>query len=126
MTRVQFKFANCYVVVDDELRTVSTHYDDGTVAYGVPHDTDAYRKTAVDLGYGDDVWAMTVDHELMHTALAEIRGEHHSGSLWAQAHKPSGFEFDPTKDMPRKGREEEERLFEFQKLLNKVRQVTRT
>lgn len=116
------QFQNCYVIVDPETHVIETHYDDGSVAYGVPQDTDSYRQTARDLGYGDDTWLMTVEHELFHTALAECRGEHHSGSLWAQAHKPDGFEFDVTK-MPRKGQEEEERLFKIQRLLCQIRTI---
>ena len=116
-------FKHCYVTIDTDNKLVSTHYADGSVAHGVPQDTDAYRATAKSLGYKDDTWLMTVEHELFHTALAESRGEHHSGSLWAQAHKPLGFEFDPTKDMPKKGREEEERLFEVQRLLCKIRSI---
>jgi hypothetical protein len=89
-----FHFKHCYVIVDSDNKRIETHYGDGSIAVGVPQDTDSYRQTARDLGYGDDTWLMTVEHELLHTALAEARDEHHSGSLWAQAHKPLGFEFD--------------------------------
>lgn len=123
MSVEKFHFEHCYVTVDTDNHVIATHYPDGTIAFGVPQDTDDYRATAKNLGYGDDTWLMTVEHELMHTALAEIRGEDHSGSIWAQAHKPEGFEFDPKTQMPRKGQEEEARLFLFQKLLCKMRAI---
>lgn len=118
MKRYDFRF--CYVLEIPEEHRIETHFDDGTVAHGVPHDTDEYRATARALGYGDNVWQLTVEHEILHTAIAEMRGEHHSGSLWAQAHKPADFEFD-TNNMPRVGQAEEDRLFAFQRLLNRMR-----
>jgi hypothetical protein len=102
------------------LRCPGSHYQDGSVAYGCPQDTDSYRATARELGYGDDTWALTREHEILHTALAELRGERHSRSLWAQAHKPEGVEFDATK-MPEAAQAEEDRLFQLQRLLNKMR-----
>ena len=38
--------------------------------HAIPHDTDSYRKRAWDLGYGDDVQALSRDHEIAHSLLA--------------------------------------------------------
>lgn len=38
------------------------------------------------MGYGADVWAMTIDHEIGHTILAEMDGKPYSPALWAVAH----------------------------------------
>jgi hypothetical protein len=42
----------------------------GEVVLGAPHDTDAYRATARQLGYGDDTLAMCRDHDPLHALLA--------------------------------------------------------
>jgi hypothetical protein len=117
---IRYDFEHCYVIEIPDEHRIETHYPDGSVASGVPQDTAEYRATARALGYGDDVWAMTREHELLHTAIAELRGEQHSGALWAQAHKPDGYQFDPSK-MPWRGQAEEERLFRLQRLLNRMR-----
>jgi hypothetical protein len=41
----------------------------GEVVLGSPHDTDAYRATARQLGYGDDTLAMCRDHDPLHASL---------------------------------------------------------
>ena len=46
----------------------------GTVVEGVPHDTDEYRATARELGYGDDTEAMCRDHDPLHQALCRWLG----------------------------------------------------
>jgi hypothetical protein len=42
----------------------------GDVVHGAPHDTDAYRATARQLGYGDDTLGMCRDHDPLHALLA--------------------------------------------------------
>lgn len=46
----------------------------GLVVEGRPHDTDAYRATAKEIGYGDDVLALCRDHDALHVALAAWLG----------------------------------------------------
>lgn len=46
----------------------------GEIVYGVPLDSDKYRATARDLGYGDDTLAMCRDHDPIHAALCEWLG----------------------------------------------------
>ena len=46
----------------------------GEVVLGTPHDTDAYRATARQLGYGDDTLAMCRDHDPLHALLAQWLG----------------------------------------------------
>jgi hypothetical protein len=43
----------------------------GEVVYGAPIDSNKYRATARDLGYGDDTLAMCRDHDPTHAALCE-------------------------------------------------------
>ncbi|MGD9613829.1 MAG: hypothetical protein AB7H90_01380 [Alphaproteobacteria bacterium] len=46
----------------------------GEAVYGEPHDTESYRQTARDLGYGDDVLSMAKDHDPLHAWLAAALG----------------------------------------------------
>lgn len=52
------------------------------VATGNPGDLDAVA-LAHSLGYGGDTWAMSRDHELLHSWLAVRRGLPFSPTLWA-------------------------------------------
>jgi len=49
-------------------------WSDGTFVSGAPENTDAYRKTAFDHGYGDDTLALCREHELLHLALCHWLG----------------------------------------------------
>jgi hypothetical protein len=53
----------------------------GDVVLGEPQDTDAYRATARQLGYGDDTLAMCRDHDPLHALLAAWLGLEVSYSL---------------------------------------------
>lgn len=46
-----------------------------------PHDTDAYRATARQLGYKDNTLRMCQDHEVTHTALSVMLGLNESITL---------------------------------------------
>jgi hypothetical protein len=52
------------------------------VSTGNPDDDDAVA-LAHELGYGGDTWAMSRDHELLHSWLAVRRGLPFSPTLWA-------------------------------------------
>lgn len=43
-------------------------------------------RTAQELGYGEDVNAMVREHEILHTLLAEARGQEYSPTLFDVAH----------------------------------------
>ena len=46
----------------------------GQVVYATPQHTPEQAETARDLGYGDDVDAMTRDHDALHSALCDWLG----------------------------------------------------
>jgi hypothetical protein len=82
----------------------------GAKVPAAPQDTDAYRQTARACGYGDDTAALSRDHELAHTILAEARGLPWSPTLYSVAHGhplPLGY-------VP----EEEETVLSFQRWVN--------
>lgn len=63
-----------------------TCYYDGTKVTAAPEDTEKYRKNAVLFGYGTDIEALSREHEILHTFLAEKLGFGSSPTLWAVAH----------------------------------------
>jgi len=54
---------------------------DGKRIPACPQEGDEYRRRARDLGYGDDIAAMSRDHEVAHTLIAVIIGLPESPTL---------------------------------------------
>ena len=69
---------------------VVTQYD-GSQTFGRPPDTDAFRKAAADLGYGDDTYQHMIEHDLCHAILAEEIDGAPSAALWNQAHDQKAY-----------------------------------
>lgn len=67
-----------------------TCYHDGTKVIATPQDSDQYREQAMALGYGSDTAALSREHEILHTFLAEKLGFGSSPTLWAVAHGQTG------------------------------------
>ena len=78
------EFRHCWV--NCTLGYTETCYHDGTRVTATPEDSDAYRANASALGYGTDTAALSRDHEILHTFLAEALGYGSSPTLWAVAH----------------------------------------
>lgn len=57
----------------------------GAVIEGRPHDTDAYRATARDLGYGADTTSMCRQHDPTHAAFCDWLGVGDSPALLCTA-----------------------------------------
>jgi hypothetical protein len=69
---LELRFAVLRVTPDERL--VDTVFPDGRIAHATRDDTPENRETAVDLGYTDSsagVWRALVDHELLHSLLAD-------------------------------------------------------
>lgn len=81
------RLGGCYAFVDHGTRVVETHFPDGTVLVACPEDDDDYRRTARDCGYGEDVWALCREHELIHQFLAVRMGLDCSPTLWSVHHR---------------------------------------
>lgn len=82
----KYEFNLCTVIVKHHEQWMGTIFRDGTIAHARPNFREEDFKRCRELGYGDDIWAMNVDHELFHTALAEMAGEPYSQVLWEAAH----------------------------------------
>ena len=100
--------AICSVVVDEEQKYVETRFPDGSKVPAVPNDDPDSLSMASDLGYGENIWQMTIDHEVSHSWLAFLDGTY-SKALWVVAH--------PEADFGDEVGQEEERVLEFQKKL---------
>ena len=81
-------FRHCWV--NTTLGYTETCYHDGTVVPAVPDDGDEYRGKAAEFGYGGDTTALSREHEILHTFLAEALGYGTSPTLWAVAHGQQG------------------------------------
>lgn len=81
-------FRHCWV--NTTLGYTETCYHDGTVVPAVPDDGDEYRGKAAEFGYGSDTMALSREHEILHTFLAETLGYGTSPTLWAVAHGQEG------------------------------------
>jgi hypothetical protein len=111
---VQYVFPGCRVLVDERQRYVETRFPDGTKVGSTPNGDGHTMDVAADLGYGDDTWAMSRDHEIAHTWLAYVDGVAYSPTMWRLAHP---YDDDlPDDDAVA---EEEQRVLDWQKALDK-------
>lgn len=103
----RYIFQSCVVEVNDEEQRLVTRFPDDTSVYACANHDDASVAMAHELGYDGDTWAMSRDHELAHhwLAMPDV-----SDVMWSMAHHTPGDE---------KWWEEELRVLEYQKSLNK-------
>ena len=87
---ITIPLGQCVFALDLANQYAETRFADGTTVPACPHDTDDYRETARQLGYGADTWAMCWQHEMFHTVLAIAAGLPYSPTLWAVAHGEQG------------------------------------
>ncbi len=111
---MRYVFPFCTVIVDESAAYVETRFDDGSKVGSTPNSDPHSRRTALALGYGDDTWAMSRDHELAHSWLAYLDGRPWSPTMWRLAH-PYGEDL-PDDDQVAY---EEARVLEFQRTLDK-------
>ncbi len=83
---MQYVFPHCRVLVDEESRYVETCFPDGTKVGATPNSDGTTLLMGIDLGYGDDTWRMSRDHELSHTWLAHRAQRPWSPTIWRLAH----------------------------------------
>jgi hypothetical protein len=85
MTR-SYTFKHCWVNVSEDGFT-ETVFHDGTRVTAMPETGAEYVAKAAQYGYGSDLAALSREHEILHTFLAEARGYGSSPTLWAVAHQ---------------------------------------
>ena len=111
---MQYVFPRCRVIVDEDARYVESQMEDGTKVGATPNRDDHSLAIAAALGYGDDTWLMSRDHELSHAWLAHVAGHPWSPTMWRLAHPHSAEVADDVAVA-----EEEARVLEFQRALDK-------
>ncbi|MCU1455496.1 MAG: hypothetical protein JWN46_3642 [Acidimicrobiales bacterium] len=99
--------------VDDEARYVETRFADGAEVGATPNTDPHSLQTAAALGYGQDTWAMSRDHELCHTWLSHLEGRPWSPTLWRLGHPGHPAADDDAVAA------EEQRVLDFQRSLDK-------
>jgi hypothetical protein len=112
---VQYAFPGCAVLVDTPARYVETRFADGTRVGSTPNRDAHSLRLAEELGYGDDTWTMSRDHELAHTWLAHLSGRAWSRTMWHLAHPD-----DPSSPSAEEVAEEEAAVLAFQAALDKA------
>jgi hypothetical protein len=113
---VRYEFPGCSVLVDERQRYVETRFPDGTKVGSTPNHDDHTLKVAAALGYGEDTWQMSRDHEVAHTWLAHLDGKPHSRTMWRLAH-PYGDDLPDDDEVA----EEEATVLAYQRTLDKGR-----
>lgn len=78
-------FGAALVTIDREECCVQTLFQDGSLVLARPNFTDEDRARARSLGY-PGVYEMTLEHDVLHSFLAQRRGLDASPVLWAVAH----------------------------------------
>ena len=111
---MQYVFPHCRVIVDEDTRYVESRMEDGTKVGATANRDDHSLAIAEELGYGDDTWTMSRDHELSHTWLAHLAGLPWSPTMWRLAHPDSPDVADDVAVA-----EEEARVLDFQRSLDK-------
>src|SRR3954453_17160755 len=134
---VQYVFPACAVLIDEDGRYVETRFEDGAKVGSTPNRDEHSRRVAADLGYGDDTWTMSRDHEVAHSWLEHLDGRPWSRRMWRVARRsheplpPDGRPWSRTMwrlahpyddDLPDDAEvaEEETRVLEFQRHLDKA------
>jgi len=111
---VRYIFPSCAVLVDEDSQYVETRFPDGTKVGSTPNRDDHSLRVAAELGYGDDTWTMSRDHELSHSWLAHLAGGGCSPTMWRLAHPESSAVPDDVQVA-----EEETAILDFQRSLDK-------
>lgn len=112
---LEIPVGDCTYTIDEEHRLAWTTFPDGTKLVAAPNFDDDSVDLACDLGY-DSTWAMSRDHELLHTIIAFTSGLPYSPTLWKVAHPE-----DPDNISNREVAIEEAAVLHAQKLLRSQR-----
>ena len=104
-------FRACVVRIYHDAQFVETIFPDGAKAPAAPNNDADSRARALRIGYGADLWRMTVEHELAHTFTAEARGDEVSIVLHYVAHGGD------QRRWPAGGKDEDGRAISLQELL---------
>lgn len=85
---VTLHFGRVEVEYDDAARWLVTRFEDGTELPAAANHDPASVALAHELGYNGDTFAMSRDHELVHSWTAYHEGHEHwrSATLWLIAH----------------------------------------
>lgn len=84
-SEISIDFGLCTVTWEPQHRRCVTRFRDGSQAYAIPHDTDAYRAHAEEKSTGDtDLYCW--QHDVAHVLVALISGRGPSKVLFALAH----------------------------------------
>lgn len=111
---VQFKHCKVFIWNPDYLETV---FPDGLISPAFCRITPATLDAAQKHGYGTNVRAMYLDHELLHTFIFEALGEPHSPVLRRVAERLKAQTGEAEQPLIRVETDEDRLIFAFQRYL---------
>lgn len=82
---ITYTFPGCWFFVDEAGSFSHTAFPDGARLESVI-DPNKDARTAQRYGYGDDVWRLWREHDLLHHAIGTLFGHGYSPTIWAVAH----------------------------------------
>lgn len=103
---ITYIFPGCWLFVDEPGTFLHTAFPDGTKLESVIDEAKDQR-TAQRYGYGDDVWRLWREHDLLHHAIGTLFGHGHSPTIWSVAHS------NDSRALPRWIQRDEERFVGF-------------
>jgi hypothetical protein len=80
----------CSIEVYPTTRYLRTIFPNGLVCHAAANDDAENIRKAWTLGYAGDTYRMSLEHELLHSILAEMRGEAYSSVLYGVAVRMAG------------------------------------
>lgn len=98
---ITYTFPRCWVHIDEEASFLHTAFDSGRILESVivPEED---LITAQNYGYGDNIWRLWREHDVLHHSIGTLFGHGLSPTIWAMAH------MDSPEALPLWARQEEE------------------
>ena len=82
---ITYTFPRCWVHIDEAASFLHTAFDSGRILESVI-DAEKDLRTAQRYGYGEDVWHLWREHDVLHHTVGTLFGQGHSPTIWSVAH----------------------------------------
>lgn len=87
-TIITYTFPRCWVHIDEAASFLHTAFDSGRILESVIVEGKD-QKTARRYGYGDDIWRLWREHDVLHHTVGTLFGQGQSPTIWTIAHPES-------------------------------------
>lgn len=83
---ITYTFPRCWVHVDEGGSFLHTAFDSGRTLEAVPNPIKD-GETALRYGYGDNIWQLWREHDVLHHTVGTLFGHGVSPTIWTVAHE---------------------------------------